>query len=35
VDRRWGFILLEGVWALLSVPPLITAWRARRRGAVG
>ena len=23
VDRRWGFILLEVVWALLSVPPLL------------
>ena len=31
VDRRWGFILLEAVWALLSVPPLIRAWRAPAR----
>lgn len=31
VDRRWGFILLEAVWALLSVPPLIAAWRGRGR----
>ncbi|HET7564127.1 MAG TPA: hypothetical protein VFJ96_03985 [Gemmatimonadaceae bacterium] len=23
VDRRWGFILLEVLWALLSIPPLI------------
>lgn len=23
VDRRWGFILLEGAWALLSLPALI------------
>ena len=30
VDRRWGFILLESVWALLSVPPLVAAWRGRR-----
>ena len=30
VDRRWGFILLESVWALLSVPPLLSAWRGRR-----
>ncbi|HWK88430.1 MAG TPA: hypothetical protein VNP72_00495, partial [Longimicrobium sp.] len=22
-DRRWGFVLLEGVWTLLSIPPLI------------
>ena len=21
VDRRWGFIVLEGAWALLSLPP--------------
>jgi len=31
VDRRSGFILLEGAWALLSVPALLR----RRRGAVG
>jgi hypothetical protein len=23
VDRRWGFIVLEVLWALLSVPPLV------------
>lgn len=23
LDRRWGFILLEVVWALLSIPPLL------------
>jgi hypothetical protein len=28
VDRRWGFILLEVIWALLSIPPLV---RGRRR----
>ncbi len=22
-DRRWGFILLEGTWALLSVPGML------------
>jgi hypothetical protein len=22
-DRRWGFILLEGVWALLSLPGMV------------
>ncbi len=25
--QQWGFMLLEGVWAIVSVPPLI----ARRR----
>lgn len=34
VDRRAGFIVLEGVWALVSIPPLVKAWRAlRTRGA--
>jgi Na+-translocating ferredoxin:NAD+ oxidoreductase RnfD subunit len=23
VDWRWGFILLEAVWALVSIPPLL------------
>ena len=23
VDRRWGFIVLEGSWALLSLPALL------------
>ena len=23
VDERWGFILLEAVWALISLPPLL------------
>lgn len=27
VDRRWGFILLEVSWALLSVPPLVALAR--------
>lgn len=28
-DRRWGFIVLEGVWALLSLPGMF----GRRRSA--
>lgn len=27
VDQRWGFIVLEATWAMLSVPPLV---RGRR-----
>ncbi len=23
VDMRWGFIILEAVWAVVSIPPLI------------
>lgn len=23
LDERWGFIVLEGTWALLSIPPLL------------
>jgi threonine/homoserine/homoserine lactone efflux protein len=23
LDRRWGFILLEVAWAVLSIPPLV------------
>jgi len=29
VDGRWGFILLEVIWALLSVPPLVAMARSR------
>ena len=28
VDRRWGFILLEVIWARLSQPPLLRRQRA-------
>jgi hypothetical protein len=28
VDQRWGFILLEVVWALVSIPPLVRALRS-------
>lgn len=31
VDRRWGFILLEVVWALLSLPGLLRRAPAPRR----
>ncbi len=28
VDQRWGFIILEAVWALVSIPPLVRGRRA-------
>lgn len=31
-DRRWGFILLEGVWAALALPSLL---RPRRSAGFG
>jgi hypothetical protein len=29
VDVRWGFIILESVWTLVSIPPLVRGLRAR------
>ena len=30
-DRRWGFIALEVIWALLSLPPLLGPKRTGAR----
>ncbi|MCC2670360.1 MAG: hypothetical protein K0Q72_2831 [Armatimonadetes bacterium] len=27
-DRQWGFLLLEGAWALISLASMISRWRA-------
>ena len=32
VDRRWGFVLLEAVWAVLSLPGMIRSPRSGARG---
>lgn len=29
IDHRWGFILLEVAWALLSIPPLVRRQESR------
>lgn len=33
VDRRLGFILLEAVWALVTIPPLLQAFRGKEEAA--
>ena len=35
VDRRMGFILLEGVWAIVTVPPLLRSLRSRTNTPTG
>jgi hypothetical protein len=34
-DRRIGFILLEGAWALLSLPGVLRGTRRTQKGASG
>lgn len=29
VEQQWGFLLLEGVWAIVSASSLVGVWRAR------
>jgi hypothetical protein len=31
VDQRWGFLLLEGVWAIVSAVSLVSVLRRGRR----
>jgi hypothetical protein len=35
VDERWGFLLLEGVWAIVSAVSLVSVLRCGRRPGSG